>query len=1626
MAKYTKVPSKAASGLETFSDSLVGFQITDGTSQLTNTNFAMDKVIPEKDSKKFRTVPFSDFLTLDDLKVENNVPTTIIQSNGEPRPIRFNSSKTDASKSLYGSLRERLRVSVARIITNFPAALYMDSEAISSVNDLTAENVSYNIKTDSTTFNLQASKLYNPFEIVLTEKKGKNSTSVSNILRNVYTSYAKYCIEVSGLTYNVLSYTQPNDNNVITLEVYGKPFTGTTYDKNYLIRLSDPVVEEFYLGLDDLEQSLLNRETYPIYQTSFKVPETSLDETRTEIVSVLVNWPTAKDGWNIKIVGSEFEAYLTRLNDLGTEIDDYKSNLVTRFLTAPQLFEFDTEDQKIDKVFQLYGQSFDKVKKYIDNIANMRNVSYDAINNIPDVFLKNLANTLGLESVNLFDEKTLEEQIYGSSKQVYEGVSIGKNLVEAELEFYRRLLVNLAFIYKSKGTRSSLEFFLKFIGAPDPLIKINEYVYKVESTIPQSIVTEDVFNVINGIKTTQTLSFNTGTTLYDIVITTGTTSVTQTTDFAFDADNFLPKGPITNQENIFFQMGSGWNDITLHHRSSDIMDTENSVTTGRTKTLKTKSKSYTYGEEYFDSFRTLPGLDYGFKLTSKVDNIQGQVLDSELTSNLTLNRKNLSAFLSPANGVNYDIWRKSADLEVTFGNNSLEPQNGISFAEFLSNLLSGQITNSHVIRYKKNYIQLEDVYQDYINQLVLSGFTPYDIIDIHEFVNKMSPYWTDILSQIVPATTLWMGGNLIENSVFGRPKYAYRKPCQPIEIVENLYPDFESIIEEDLETLLGDPDNLRGLINLTGFSFTLYFNIDGTVTTGTTKAQLTNTDLFPGGFTAVNSCSILTTNTTSLPLICDYKDWINPNLTSIKAKWKAAVNALVAQIDAQANVSMTATYFTDTDGIDKVKFIVQRPNDVNCSSNDYIDFYFDGSYGQNLTSPLEIEIKAVCDTFTGSTECKLETDLIFNITGVTVQEGTSNNSGWGIYMHKNNRPLVNTYFGFTSDSSVQFLPVIGQHCQFILTNVKEDDVIDLVFTDAANSSVKVKIQGLTLQVVEIPIEVPDNINLTSTGWTITPIVQYRNSYNYGIKHDTTVLVLTGATNNLANTTKKLASALVPGDVLLSANYTNCNTFTNTDYREAAAADDYTFSFDYSRVTISDIDSMGSVKKSIISGTTSTGQVVTFDILPTTKPRIFTNIDVNETTGAISRRKGYFFTNRSPEFLQVKPETPIEPCCDYPADYYETGDFLITESGHLIEVTAVDLDYCEANLFYNLNVTSDTSLPDLILFNGTNSRQLLLQHHYTKFTTKDVKEQQYYTVAPCCDYDENSMGIAALTRATYSNICNLTPAVVCGESYPIATPTQTPTPTPTPTSTPTPTPTSTPTPTPSSTPTATPTSTPTPTPTATEADDLCADIQFGTSTPTPTPTNTSTPTPTPTPSPTTGLGQCYTYILDHVSDTAYGISYKPVDGATVNVKFNTLYSDQVVDGIFSYSVCTTVEPTLLDTSSWPVYTGIGQADGITRSGPNGSCSNTLDCFGPTNYNISSGYASPYYCDGLGGPYPTSLFGNNSNWMSVTRFFTNMTMTTAYNGGNLFYGDSNMSNGTTLKIDNNGYVVDSYAC
>lgn len=790
-----KVPSQGATGGDTFSDAIVGLQITNGTNQLTNANFELDRVIPEKDSKYFRSEPFSDFLTLDDIKEETFTPANGTTSSNNDSKIRYKNSKNNGSISIFGSLKERLNVAVTNIIKNYPAAVYVDNTSPVRSTDYSAYNIEYDQVTDTTTFDVDYSLFFNPFDILFIKPSSSILPESINSVRDFFSSYTKYVIDLNNVTYEILNYEEPTTPYLVAnFRVKGNCFDGLTGSTTpFLIRPTNGYVEEFFNSLDELESILLNRDTTPKYTSSFV---TITDDNKPDLS--FATWPTTYDNWNISTVGFNFSSYIEKLKVIGENVDNYKSNLVIRFLTSPQLLEFDTEDKKMESILQIYGQSFDKVKRYIDNIQYMRNVTYDGINNVPETLLKNLAENLGLSTIKLFDETTLSDVLYNRNDSTYDGISTGLNLSESENEVYRRLLNNLAYLYKSKGTRKTIEFLLKFIGAPEQMILIDEYVYKVNGSLPTTTLEDDISEAISIGKNTHvgTITSLSGTTYSATTI--NTYSPLYRYEYPVDVETGLPSKYETSDGSVFFQIGAGWNKLTLDHRSSDILDTEHSDLTSKIKTIITKPKPFTYGEEYFDNFRKLPGLNYGYDLISEVDNKKTKNITSNFESKLTLNRKNINIFLSSDNIINYDIYRKmltnnfiSFNYIFTSGGYTLETLNNelflflpddtindyeiiskLSFEDFSEVIKNIFVYNSNNVRYYKSYNMLSQVFTEYNNS---NSFIPYTREKVNSYINKITPYWVDIVEQFIPATTLWNGGNLIQNTVFERTKYQHKR-----------------------------------------------------------------------------------------------------------------------------------------------------------------------------------------------------------------------------------------------------------------------------------------------------------------------------------------------------------------------------------------------------------------------------------------------------------------------------------------------------------------------------------------------------------------------------------------------------------------------------------------------------------------------------------------------------------------------------------------------------------------------------------------------------------------------------------------------------------------------------------
>ena len=90
----------------------------------------------------------------------------------------------------------------------------------------------------------------------------------------------------------------------------------------------------------------------------------------------------------------------------------------------------------------------------------MTNLSYDKVENIPDLLIKNFGNMLGFQTYNIEDENTLVESLFNIKDL---NIEPGLTPTEVDIELWRRVFINAHYLWKSKGTRKSIEFILNFL-----------------------------------------------------------------------------------------------------------------------------------------------------------------------------------------------------------------------------------------------------------------------------------------------------------------------------------------------------------------------------------------------------------------------------------------------------------------------------------------------------------------------------------------------------------------------------------------------------------------------------------------------------------------------------------------------------------------------------------------------------------------------------------------------------------------------------------------------------------------------------------------------------------------------------------------------------------------------------------------------------------------------------------------------------------------------------------------------------------------------------------------------------------------------------------------------------------
>jgi len=428
-----------------------------------------------------QNLSFTPFSTLENMGIEDfnlNFYTSI--QNNELRPV-----KTDPSSYVYfGSFYTEVARSINNIIDNFPyAALAFDN-----FNSVTIFNYSEDF---NTTTKEKTSSFRIPTQVIINEGYILfNSGSPIGNQISILSDTNKFEIQMSGSTsaetpsFQIKSYSFVSGAiPYLEFQINGHlfegapiPITGTSSTAPVYIRPSRKRMTEYIISQTRLERQLLG-------EGLFDIPD--VDDVREEF-RFKVKWPRVIDGFNPDNRGEEFEQYKNNILLLAGNVDDGKTDIMIKTMIPDNLLDFDTKTQIYKKITSSYAKQFDEIKNFIDNIAYAHSLNYSNEESVPEKFLIKLSNLLGwklssnFKNIDLFEYLSSDENPENNSFSYY------------NIEMWKRILININWLYKRKGTRDALQFIFRLMGAPECLIVFNEFVYEIQSTISLQNNTNDV------------------------------------------------------------------------------------------------------------------------------------------------------------------------------------------------------------------------------------------------------------------------------------------------------------------------------------------------------------------------------------------------------------------------------------------------------------------------------------------------------------------------------------------------------------------------------------------------------------------------------------------------------------------------------------------------------------------------------------------------------------------------------------------------------------------------------------------------------------------------------------------------------------------------------------------------------------------------------------------------------------------------------------------------------------------------------------------------------------------------------------------------------------------------------
>ena len=164
-------------------------------------------------------------------------------------------------------------------------------------------------------------------------------------------------------------------------------------------------------------------------------------------------------------------SWLENLQTLAAEFDKYNANYLVN--NIPEFVVSDYDNNDFITFLDMIGQHFDIIWCYVNGLKKLKVTEEKQIKGATNNLIYYLLESMGWDGKRTFDSSLLWEYAFGTDKEGFQ--KYGMPLAEANNQVWNRILNNLPYLLKHKGTGRAMKAVMACYGVPQSMLTIMEF-----------------------------------------------------------------------------------------------------------------------------------------------------------------------------------------------------------------------------------------------------------------------------------------------------------------------------------------------------------------------------------------------------------------------------------------------------------------------------------------------------------------------------------------------------------------------------------------------------------------------------------------------------------------------------------------------------------------------------------------------------------------------------------------------------------------------------------------------------------------------------------------------------------------------------------------------------------------------------------------------------------------------------------------------------------------------------------------------------------------------------------------------------------------------------------------------